>query len=183
MEEEEKSPNTETELFSAVVKGDEELVKVLLLENKHLDINFQFKNRVFQNSLSFFSLFYFLFFSFLFSFSLSLFSFSLSFMLLLFLFVKAGKAALHKAAEKGFEGIVKILLEHGSNVHLQTRVFSFLILFFSLSFSLSSDFLFSFFLFFFFLFFISLLSLSFFFPAVLSLSPFIFICCCCCVKS
>ena len=33
--------------------------------------------------------------------------------------------AFHIAAEKGFVEIVKILIEHGSNIHLQDNVFSF----------------------------------------------------------
>ena len=61
MDDEEKYPNKETkELFEGVEKGDEEVVKVLLLGNKNkqfeLDINFQFKERVFffSNSIYFF---------------------------------------------------------------------------------------------------------------------------------
>ena len=60
-EEEEEKANKETkELFEGVEKGDEEVVKVLLLGNKNkqfeLDINFQFKERVFffSNSISLF---------------------------------------------------------------------------------------------------------------------------------
>ena len=41
------------------------------------------------------------------------------------LFVKDGKTALHYAAEKGFEEIVKFVLEHGSNVDLQDQVLIF----------------------------------------------------------
>ena len=37
--------------------------------------------------------------------------------------------ALHKGAHKGFEQIVKILLEHGSNVNLQDQVFIFFFFF------------------------------------------------------
>ena len=49
-EEEEEYPNKETEdLFDGVEKGDEEVVKVLLLGNKNkqfeFDINFQFKEK------------------------------------------------------------------------------------------------------------------------------------------
>ena len=36
--------------------------------------------------------------------------------------LKGGWTALHYAADKGFEQIVKILVEHGSNVDLQDRV-------------------------------------------------------------
>ena len=61
--------------------------------------------------------------------------------------LKFGKTALHFAAEKGFEQIVKILVEHGSNLDLQTTVLIF----------------FSFFFFFFFFFFlIFILSFVFF---------------------
>ena len=37
-------------------------------------------------------------------------------------FVQNEQTALHKAASKGFEEVVKILIEHGSNVNLQDRV-------------------------------------------------------------
>ena len=60
--EEKEYPNKETEeLFEGVENGDEEVIKVLLLGNKNkqfeLDINFQFKKKVFFQtpiSLSFF---------------------------------------------------------------------------------------------------------------------------------
>ena len=42
------------------------------------------------------------------------------------LFVKDGMTPLHKAADNSFEGIAKILIEHGSNVDLQDNVFDFL---------------------------------------------------------
>ena len=42
-----------------------------------------------------------------------------------FFLLKHGKTALHIAAEKGFEQIMKILVEHGSNVNLQDAVFIF----------------------------------------------------------
>ena len=42
-----------------------------------------------------------------------------------FFLLKGGKTALHAAAYRGSEQIVKILLEHGSNVHLQDTVFIF----------------------------------------------------------
>ena len=40
-----------------------------------------------------------------------------------FLLLKNGKTALHFAASRGFEQIVEILIEHGSNVNLQDKVF------------------------------------------------------------
>ena len=43
-----------------------------------------------------------------------------------FFLLKDGWTALHIAAGNGFEQIVKILIEHGSNVNLQTKVFIFL---------------------------------------------------------
>ena len=43
-----------------------------------------------------------------------------------FLLLKDGGTPLHFAAAKGFEQIVKILVEHGSNVHLQDHSFDFL---------------------------------------------------------
>ena len=42
-----------------------------------------------------------------------------------FFSLKYEDTALHIAAYNGFEQIVKILVEHGSNVHLQDKVFSF----------------------------------------------------------
>ena len=42
-----------------------------------------------------------------------------------FFLLKYGETALHRAAGGGFEQIVKILIEHGSNVHLQTSVLIF----------------------------------------------------------
>ena len=39
-----------------------------------------------------------------------------------FFLLKYGKTALHRAAFKGFEQIVKILVDHGSNVDLQKKV-------------------------------------------------------------
>ena len=44
--------------------------------------------------------------------------------------------ALHIAAEEGFEQIVKFLIEHGSNVHLQDQVFIFFFFFFLICISL-----------------------------------------------
>ena len=46
-----------------------------------------------------------------------------------FFLLKDGWTALQGAVEKGFEQIVKILVEHGSNVHLQTKVFIFFFFF------------------------------------------------------
>ena len=43
----------------------------------------------------------------------------------LFLFLQNGWTALHFAARKGFEDIVKILVEHGSNIQLEDQVFIF----------------------------------------------------------
>ena len=48
-----------------------------------------------------------------------------SFFLTAFFLLKYGITALHIAAEKGFEQIVKILVEHGSNLHLQEQVLIF----------------------------------------------------------
>ena len=48
-----------------------------------------------------------------------------SFFLLTFFLLKDGVTALHIAAWNGFEQIVKILIEHGSNVGLQTKVLIF----------------------------------------------------------
>ena len=46
-----------------------------------------------------------------------------------FFLLKDGWSALHIAAWNGFEEIVKILVEHGSNVDLQTKVFIFFFFF------------------------------------------------------
>ena len=46
-----------------------------------------------------------------------------------FFLLKDGVTALHSAAFKGFEQIVKILIEHGSNFHCQTKVFIFIFIF------------------------------------------------------
>ena len=43
-------------------------------------------------------------------------------------FLKYRITALHKAAEKGSEAIVKLLVEHGSNVDLQNYVLIFFVL-------------------------------------------------------
>ena len=45
-------------------------------------------------------------------------------------FPKFGWTPLHRAAEEGFEQIVKILIEHRANVNLQNQVFSFFFFFF-----------------------------------------------------
>ena len=51
------------------------------------------------------------------------------FVLLKLLFGKNGWTVLHIAASKGFEEIVKILLEHGSNFRLQNNVLIFFFFF------------------------------------------------------
>ena len=53
------------------------------------------------------------------------FVFVLIFLKQLSFLLKYGTTALHYAAFNGFEQIVKILIEHGSNVNLQTDVFIF----------------------------------------------------------
>ena len=45
-----------------------------------------------------------------------------------FFLLKGGWTVLHLAAARGFEQIVKILVEHGSNVNLQTSVLIFFFL-------------------------------------------------------
>ena len=47
-----------------------------------------------------------------------------------FFLLKDGKTALHIAAERGLEQIVKILVEHGSNVDLQEKVLIFFFFFY-----------------------------------------------------
>ena len=51
------------------------------------------------------------------------------FLRILFFFLKAGWTPLHKAAEKGFEEIVKLFIEHHANVNIQNKVFSFFFFF------------------------------------------------------
>ena len=51
----------------------------------------------------------------------------------IFFFVKLG-TPLHLAVFKGYEEIVKFLIEHGSNVDLQDKVFVFFSFFFDLFF-------------------------------------------------
>ena len=45
-----------------------------------------------------------------------------------FFLLKYGMTALHYAAWKGFEQIVEILVEHGSNVERKTKVFIFFLI-------------------------------------------------------
>ena len=51
-----------------------------------------------------------------------------------FFLLKYGKTALHYATWRGFEQIVKILVEHGSNLDLQDPVFIFFFFFFDFHF-------------------------------------------------
>ena len=52
------------------------------------------------------------------------------FFLTTFFLLKYGMTALHRAAGLGFEQIVKILVEHGSNLDLQTSVLIFIFIIF-----------------------------------------------------
>ena len=61
---------------------------------------------------------------------------SLLFVVTTFFLLKDGRAALHIAARNGFEKVVKILVEHGSNVLLQDTVLIFPFFDFCVSFSL-----------------------------------------------
>ena len=153
MEEEEEEKRSENEkLYDAVERGDEELVKVLLHSKQ---LNSDFEHKVFKNCFFFFLLLSSFVFLLLSSFSFCFFEvdFSLhSFVFLfcdLFLWViitssfvqeesqtwreKVEQTALHNAASKGFEQIVKILIEHGSNVDLQNQVLIFFFLLFIFS--------------------------------------------------
>ena len=67
------------------------------------------------------------------------------FEVLILFFFKYGEAVLHKAAEKGFEDIVKVLLEHGATVDIREQVLIFF--FFFVNFSFSFYFFFYFFFF------------------------------------
>ena len=49
-----------------------------------------------------------------------------------FFLLKYGGTALHLAAEEGFEQIVKILIEHRSNINIQNKVFIFFFFFFNI---------------------------------------------------
>ena len=94
------------DLYDALEEGNEEHVKVLLKKNRKMNVSFQFKDKVFFISKLFF---------------LS----SFSFLNFVFIFVQYGMTTLHKAAEKGFEESVKLLIEHGSKVDLQDQVLIF----------------------------------------------------------
>ena len=50
-----------------------------------------------------------------------------SFFFTTFFLLKGGWTALHFAASKGFEQVVRVLLEHGSNVDLQDQVLIFIL--------------------------------------------------------
>ena len=52
------------------------------------------------------------------------------------LFVKCGRTPLHRAAENDSEETVKVLLEQGSNLHLQDHVLIFFFFFFVFSYLL-----------------------------------------------
>ena len=64
----------------------------------------------------------FLFFCFLFLFLFLFFYFLIFFF---FFYQKNGRTPLSIAAERGFEEVVKILIEYGSNIDLQDKVFIF----------------------------------------------------------
>ena len=51
-----------------------------------------------------------------------------------FFFVQFGATALHFAAEKGFEEVVKILIKHEASIDLQDEVLIFFFIFFTLFF-------------------------------------------------
>ena len=46
-----------------------------------------------------------------------------------FFLLKDGMTALHIAASRGFEEVVKILIEHRSNINIQSKVFFFFFFF------------------------------------------------------
>ena len=108
-----------TALHFAAREGFEQIVKFLVEHGSNVDL----QTKVF---IFLFLIFIFLcFFSFLY---LLLWVHYLCVVVLFlnnFLLLKYGRTALHLAAPKGFEQIVKILVEHGSNVDLQDQVFIF----------------------------------------------------------
>ena len=125
MAKEEENEFGKKSFLDAIEKGDQEFVKVFLLQKKEkedfkLD---QFRDKIFiyskKKKLSSSSLFL----SLLLSSSLFL---SLVFVLTSSFMLKYGNTALHIAAWRGYEPIAKILIEHGSNVHLQDQVLIFL---------------------------------------------------------
>ena len=120
----------------AALNGSEEIVKILVEHGSNVDL----QNTVFIFFFLFdfdfdFSLI-FLIFSFVVvgSFFVGLFHVDCEWLCDIFFFnnfflLKYGMIALHYAAEKGFEQIVKFLVEHGSNVNLQgEKVFIFFLI-------------------------------------------------------
>ena len=99
-----------TPLYAAAQFGHEQIVQ-LLLEKGKANVDLATKVLLLIVSFSFFS------------FSLSFFHFFL---------IKIGWTPLHRAVKKGFEEIIKILINHRANINIQTRVY-FSIHFFSFS--------------------------------------------------
>ena len=129
-----------TPLFIAACKGHKQIVQLLLEKGK---ANVDLANKVIVLFVIILNLLILFFQSlqwkwreggwilsdtcFVFYFFLKLFFFEI-------FFVKFGFTPLHRAAEEGFEQIVKILIEHHANVNLQNQVFSFFFFFFDIFF-------------------------------------------------
>ena len=110
--------------------GHEKIVEILIEHGANVNLQSTvFIFFLFFSFLFFFFSFLFFFFSFFFHFLLvccdGLFFDLFFFFFTNFFLLKYGWTALHIAALDGFEQIVKILIEHGSNVNLQDKVFSF----------------------------------------------------------
>ena len=106
----------------------------MLLQNKMKNLSKFFFKRITNSILTFDSKT-----RFFFSLLLSLSLFSFASLLTTFFFVETGMTALDEASVRGFESIVKILLENGANTDLRNSVFLFLFSF-SFFFFLEIDF-------------------------------------------
>ena len=131
-----------TPLHFAVSKGFEQIVEILVEHGSNVNL---------QDTVSIFFWFWFLFLCFISFFFILLFWFIVGCFMLLFewlccvilillcccffnnfFLLKTGMTALHFAASRGFEEVVKILIEHGSNINIQSKVFIFIFFFLKL---------------------------------------------------
>ena len=104
-----------TALHRAAGLGFEQIVKILVEHGSNVDLQ--------TSVLIFIFIYFFVFFSFLCCVMLCDIYFVFVLFLTTFFLLKYGMTALHRAAFNGFEQIVKILVEHGSNINIQNKVF------------------------------------------------------------